>query len=99
MSKLPKQCKICNLNGLFWSVLVMLIFAHPASAMYVYLPVVGAPDLRFETVTTNSFNYLVFSQKQSALEAKTAMALSNATAPAANTNDTDSSAALSSVAA
>lgn len=70
--------------------------------MYAYLPMVGAPDLRLETVTTNSFNYLAFSQKWSALEAKTALALSNATAlaaaPVANTNNTDGSAAFSSVA-
>jgi hypothetical protein len=83
--------QFCKWIGLICAVVALFSFAHEAQGTYAYLPMVGAPALRIETATTNSFNYLAFSQALSALEAKTAAAVSNAAtlaaAPAAKTNN------------
>ncbi|MGC9941084.1 MAG: hypothetical protein ABSE48_04570 [Verrucomicrobiota bacterium] len=99
MNVLNKQSKYGNRIGLIWAVLGLFTIVFPAHALYAYLPMVGAPELRIEVTTTNSFNYLAFSNAFAALEAKTAEAISKATsmatASATNTNNTNSSGALS----
>lgn len=103
MNDLSKYCRAAQLTGAICAVIVLFSFAHPAQATYAYLPIVGAPALRIEVVSTNSFNYLAFSRVLSALEAKTAEAVSNAanlaTAAAANTNNANKSGAISSTTA
>ena len=77
---------------------VLLPFVRKASAIYAYLPMTGAPEIRMQEVMTNSFSYMAFSQSYAALQAKTAEALSNATelaTAARNTNNSSGSAAIS----
>ena len=104
MNKLSKQNKRGDVSQWVGAVCVLAAlfqFLDTASAMYAYLPMVGAPELRFQEVTTNSFNYLAFKEQYAALQAKMAEAISNATALAAakDATNSSSSAATSPVAA
>jgi hypothetical protein len=81
MNRMPAKCKPCKnrvLTGMMAVLLAAVSFAHAARAISPYLPFTGMPPLRFEVLTTNSFNYLAFSQQLPALEAKLANASSNA---------------------
>ncbi len=90
-SKYNKNGKICQWTGAVCVLAVLFSFVREASAIYAYLPMIGAPEIRMQVVTTNSFNYLAFSQNYSALQAKMAEALSNATELAASAENTNNS--------
>ena len=62
--------KLSRLKGALCALAALLMGTLAAPAVVAYLPAVGAPPLRFESVTTNVFNYSQF-LKELANESRT----------------------------